>query len=150
MSVDSIGELLRLFLLADTTIGGLIGSTATTARVHTLRLPEKPTLPALVIKRVSGVRIGNLRGAASLAKPRYQVDAWASSVEGAQALGAAVRQRLEGFVGTWSDDASPATSVFVQVEFVDDREFFEEEISGGLCRHSADYFIFHGTNGGTL
>lgn len=150
MSVDSIGELLRKFLIADTTVGGLVGSDATTAFVHALRLPQRPTLPAVVYKRISGVRIASLRGPASAAKPRYQVDAWANNVRGAQELGAAIRRRLEGYVGTWSDGGSPATTLFVQVEFVDDREFFEEEISGGLCRHSADYFIFHGTAAGTV
>lgn len=149
MSVSSIGELLTAFLLADATIASLVGT-----RVYPLRLPQKPTLPALVVTRISGERIGQLRGAASAAEPRYQIDAWTSPEtgghKGALALGKAVRNRLEGYTGDWSDGGSPAIVVTVAVRFVTERDQFEEDILGGLCRHSADYFVFHGTAAGVL
>lgn len=149
MSTSSIGELLRAFLLADTTVANLVGT-----HMYPLRLPQKPTLPALVYQRISGERIGQFKGLASAAEPRYQIDAWTDpntgGVSGALALGSAVRQALEGFTGTWSDADSPGVSAFVQVRFITERDQFEPDILGGLCRHSADYFIFHATNGGTL
>lgn len=141
----SIGDLLRDFLLADATVSGLVST-----RVYPLRLPQKPTLPALVYSRISGVRIEQLNGVASAAEPRYQIDAWAVTLAGAQALGKAVRQRLENYNGTWTSNGSPPISVGVSARIVNEWESFEEDINGGLCRHSADYFIFHSTDGGTL
>jgi hypothetical protein len=145
VSINSIGELLRAFVLADATVSGLV-----VTRMYPLRLPQNVTMPALTYQRISGVRIGQLNGVASAADPRYQIDAWAANVAGALALGKAVRQRLENYTGTWTDGASPATTAFVQVRFDSERDLFEEDILGGLCRHSADYFIFHSTNSGAL
>lgn len=136
---------LRTHLLGDAAIAALV-----VARVYPLRLPQKPTLPAIVLTRVSGVRYQPLRGQASLARPRFQVDAWASTHDGATALGALCRRRLEGYSGTWTDGASPATTIDVSVLFDGEQDLFEEEINGGLCRHSADYFIFHTTSDGTV
>lgn len=146
MSASSIGELLRDFLLADATVAGLV-----VTRAWPLRLPQKPTLPAIVITRISGLRIGNLRGPASAAEPRYQIDSWSTSVKGALELGQAVRRRLEGYVGVWTESDSPSPiAVSVAIRLIDERDEFQEEINGGLCRHSADYFVFHGTQSGLL
>lgn len=142
MSAVSIGELLKGYVLADVTVAGLAGT-----RMYPLRLPEKATLPALVYQRISGERMNVLHGQASAAEPRYQIDAWAANQKDAVTLGAAVRQRIEAFTGTWTDGT---ISAFVQVRFVTERDFFEEDILGGACRHSADYFVFHSTNGGSL
>jgi len=136
---------LRTHLLGDASIAALV-----VARVYPLRLPQKPQMPAIVITRISGVRFGSLRGQASLARPRFQVDAWASTHDGATALGTLCRRRLEGYNGVWSDGGSPAVAMNVSVVFESEMDLFEEEINGGLCRHSADYFIFHSTGGGLI
>lgn len=141
----SIGDSLIAYLLADSTITALVGQ-----RVYPVRFPEKAPMPAVVVTRISGARIGNLRTPASLARPRFQVDAWATSLAGATALGRRCRLRLEGFSGAWADGESPETSVGVAVQFEDEREFFEEDILGGLCRHSADYFVWHQTAAGAV
>lgn len=141
----SIGELLKDYLLADATVSGLIGT-----RVYPFRLPQKPTLPAVVYTKISGVRVEQLNAAPSAAEPRYQVDAWASSVTSAQEVSQAVRRRLEGFSGQWASNTSPTLSVGVAVRLINEWESFEEDINGGLCRCSADYFVFHGTNAGEL
>ncbi len=141
----SINAALRDHLLGEPAIVALVST-----RVFALRLPQKVTYPAVVLTRVSAIRYGNLRGPASLARPRYQVDSWAQTADGAQALGALCRQRLEGFVGTWPTDDSPVVDIRVSIIFDSEMDMFEEDVSGGLCRHSADYFVFHGTNGGAL
>lgn len=142
----TIGESLRAYLLADASIAALVAE-----RIYRKRLPQKVTMPAITYFKVSGVRHGNLRGVASAAEPRYQIDAWAINGDGAEALGRLVRLRLEGFVGEWpSDGGSPGNTVQVSIRFDSDMELFEEDISGGLCRNSADYFVFHQTAGGTL
>lgn len=142
----TLGTGLRTHLLSDTTIAGLVSG-----RIFPLRLPQKAEMPAIVYQQISGVRFAHLRGAEALARPRFQVDCWARTHDGAVALGAFVRQRLNGFAGTWTSDESPSVDITVQAILLqDERDLFEEEILGGLCRHSADYFIFHSTNEGTV
>lgn len=144
----TIGSALRTHLLGDTAISALV-----VARVYPLRLPQKPLMPAIVYMKVTGRRFTHLRGPASLARPRYQLDCWASTHDGAVELGTLVRQRLDGYNGTWSDGGSPAITMDVSA-LLDpeqgDRDLFEEDVNGGLCRNSADYFIFHSTAGGSL
>ncbi len=141
----TIGAALRAHLLADASIAALV-----VARIYPLRLPQKALMPAIVLTRISGLRFGHLRGAGSLARPRYQVDSWAQTHDGATTLGSLCRQRLDGFTGTWTDDESPATAVQVAVHFETEMDLFEADINGGVCRHSADYFLFHQTAGGAV
>lgn len=136
---------LRAHLLADASIAALVG-----ARVFPNALPQDTDMPAIVLTKVSGWRYAQLRGPASLARPRVQVDSWDTTQDGAVALGALCRQRLEGYAGTWSDGGSPAIDVLVAIQFDDEREMFEADILGGFGRHSADYFVFHQTHGGAL
>lgn len=128
-------------------------TTSGRARVFPLKLPQPktgvPDYPAIQLTRISDVRFSHLRGAASLARPRYQVDCWAQTFQSAVQLGSLCRQRLDGYVGDWSD-GSPGNTVGVSVLFESETDLFEEEIGGGLYRHMADYFIFHGTDGGRL
>ncbi len=142
----TIGEGLRTYVLADAGIAAIVGT-----RMYPLRLPQKAVFPAIVYQRISGFRFGHLRGSGSLARPRYQVDCWATQHLAATQLGNLCRVRLAGFAGEWSDDESPETTIRVQaIVFENETDLFEEEINGGICRHSADYFLFHGTAGNTI
>ncbi len=135
----TIRDLLIKYLLADSTIAGLVDT-----RIYPLRLPQKPTLPAIVVTGISNLPIEQLKGPASADEPRYQIDSWASTPDVVDQVNAAVRSVLEGYVGVWSDNASPsALDSFVQVRFITDRDLFEEDILGGLCRKSADYFVWN-------
>lgn len=145
MSVQTIGELLRAYVLADTTVGSLVST-----RMYPLRLPEKAIFPALVYTRISDVRQDHLHGPATASEPRYQIDCWADTWGDVWTLSAAVRNRLDAFVGTWTDAASPAVAVSVAVRLISQQDFFEEDILGGKCRNSSDYFVFHGTDAGRL
>ncbi len=141
----NIGAALRAHLLGDAAIAAVV-----VARVYPLRLPQRTVLPAIVLTKISGVRYGHLRGNDALARPRYQVDSWAATHDAATALGALCRQRLNGYAGDWTDSESPATTVTVKIFIDGDQDLFDEDISGGSCRHSADYFLFHGTAEGTV
>lgn len=145
----TITEAIRSYLLADVAIAAQVGG-----RVYPLKLPQPKAgitqYPAIVLSRISGIRFGHLRGGGSLARPRYQVDCWASTYQSAARLGNLCRRRIDGFAGIWSDDESPDTSVRVSVGFDSEQDLFEEEINGGLFRHSADYFVFHQTAGGAI
>lgn len=146
----TISTELRRYLLDDMSIVSRVA-----ARIYPLRLPQPKSgatnLPAIVISRISELRWAHLRGAEALARPRYQVDCWAATHDAATELGALVRQRLNGFAGLLSNTDSPIVTVQIQaILFQDARDFFEEDIQGGLCRHSADYLVYHETLEGAV
>lgn len=86
-----------------------------------------------------------------MAKDRYQVDVWALAHDAATALGRAIRRRIDGYQGTWTDGGSPETRIQVQaIQHEDENDLFEEEILGGLSRHSADYFVTYRLIGETI
>lgn len=139
---------LRAFLLADATIAASVGP-----RIYPLKLPQAVTYPAITIFRVSAVRANVLHGAASLARPRYQIDCWVRETTGANAftaaqeLGGAVRARLEGYSGVMTDPApSPPAEYQTGVTFDDERDLFDPDVNGGYFRHSADYLVWHGVH----
>lgn len=132
-------EGVRGHLLAETSIASLV-----TARVYTPRLPERLTLPAVQLTLVSDVDDHHLRGPNGQPTSRVQVDAWAQTRDQAWALGRKCRQRLNGYQGVWVDASSPQNSLHVKAIFYDSgSERFEEDIHGGLCRHSADYRLMY-------
>ncbi len=136
---SDIGPLLQAYLANDPTIGGMVAN-----RIYPLGyLPQKTDFPAVTYQMISDLPIEQLKGPASADEPRYQIDSWGKTAQAAIDLNAAIRERLEAFVGWW-DNGSPATSwAFVQVRLITVRENFDPDILGGLCRRSADYFIFH-------
>lgn len=123
------------------------------ARIYPLLLPQTPKLdvgPAIVFQKISQMRLGHLRGQGSLARPRIQIDSWATRHDTASALAALVRRRLEGFTGEFTDGGSPAVTARVTIFFDTDMDIFDPDILGGVFRNSADYFIYHSTAEGVL
>jgi hypothetical protein len=106
-------------------------------------LPQKPTLPTIVLNLVSDVGGTHLRGVNALSKARYTVDCWGTNHDSVSALGAYCGRRLDGFTGRWTTTSSPSQSISVTVFQENKMDLFEEEIQGGLCRHSSDYFLYH-------
>lgn len=136
MTVD---QGLRAHVLGDTAITAAVG-----ARMYPLRLQEKQVFPAIVYIKVDEVREQHLRGPGGLTSTRFQIDAWHRGIDGAVALGELIRKRLDGFQGDFHVAGSPGDQLYVQaVLFLVGREFFEEEILGGLGRHSADYRVIY-------
>ena len=126
----SIASDLRTFLLADATLGGLIGT-----RLYPLKLPQDPTVPAMTFQWISGQRAHAADGAVGLASPRVQFDCWAETYLEAEAVFEALRKRLDGFRGTAG--SSRVQGAFFETE----RDDYEDE--GRLYRRSADFFIWH-------
>ena len=87
---------LRTYTLADATVTALAG-----IRMYPRKLPQGPTLPAIVYQRIDTRREHDMQGPDGLPRPRVQVTAWAASVAAAEELAAAVRVRLDGYRGAW-------------------------------------------------
>ncbi len=146
----TIRDLVGAYVLADPTVAGYIGT-----RLRPDMLPQKIAYPAAVIKKISIVRPGHLRGVASLATMRVQFDLYAAPVSGASsrgtvdAIGTALRLRLDGFVGTLTDTGtSPATPVRVSIAIEPESDGVEPDIDGGLWTLSVDYLVQYQTHGG--
>lgn len=113
-------------LLADPAVAALVGE-----RVEPLKLPQKPTLPALVYSRVSTKRVLTHDGPGP-ERPRIQVDCWASTPREAKDLAAAVRACL---------DAPELPPGDLLGSFLDN-ELDLHEPESGLYRVMADYFVW--------
>lgn len=87
---------LRTFTIADAAVAAQVG-----ARMHSMKLPQTPTLPAIVFQRIDTRREGELAGPDQLPRPRMQLRCWAASPSLAGSLAGAVRRRLDGYRGTW-------------------------------------------------
>lgn len=140
---------LRAFLLADAPVAALVGT-----RIYPVKLPQNVTYPAMTLLRVTNRPPTPLKGKASANYERFQIDCWVRETSGAAsftqvlALGAAVKARLEAYVGPMSDArTSPATVYQTSVLFDDERDFFESDVNGGYFRHSADYKLWSNVHG---
>ena len=90
-------EDVRTYLLAGDEVATLVGT-----RMYPRKLPQTPTLPALVFQRVDTRRLHGLDGADGLPRVRLQITAWATLPLGAATVAQAVRSRLDGETGAMS------------------------------------------------
>lgn len=87
---------LRTYTLAGAAVTALVGT-----RMHARKLPQTPTLPAVVYQRIDTRRLHIMSGPDGLPRPRMQLTCWAATPAGAYDLAAAVRARLDGYRGAW-------------------------------------------------
>jgi hypothetical protein len=130
---------LRSFLLADQAISQAVGG----ERIFPLVLPQGEQRASIVYTRVSATGDYHMEGASGLARPRYQIDAWAATQDEATALADLVKGRIDGFRGLMADDVlqQAAQPVHVQGVFLnDERESFDA--AAQLYRMSRDYIIW--------
>jgi hypothetical protein len=91
--------------------------------------------PSLVLARVSGLGDHTMDGPSGLARPRYQIDAWAQTTDAAASLADLVKERIDGYRGMMGE-------VNVKGVFFDtEREDFDGVAK--LYRMSRDYFIWY-------
>jgi hypothetical protein len=123
---------LQSFLLDDSALTTLIGT-----RVWPIILPQKPVLPAVTYSEISAIRGHTMQGPDGLAFARMQIDSWAKSFKQARILADAVRARLDGFRGDFTD--SPPTTFAQGIFFETERSMYESEPE--LFRVSSDYTV---------
>jgi hypothetical protein len=68
-------------------------------RVHAMKLPQDPTLPALVFIRVSTMPTYSHSGFSNFTEARFQISCWAATYMAARQLAAQVRTALDGYSG---------------------------------------------------
>ena len=89
---------LRTLLIGDATISGLIGA-AGNARCYSVLLPQKPTLPALILTPINSDPDYTHQNASGIETVIFQIDSWDSDVSGVRTLAEAVKSKLSGFEG---------------------------------------------------
>ena len=114
-----IEEAIYLHLKNHPGLSALIGT-----RIYPLRMPQNPTLPAVVYQRISTPRTYSHSGYSNLADPRFQFSVWAESYSGALAVAEQLRDAINGFTGSGSipvyssqianesDDYEPSTELY--------------------------------------
>lgn len=115
---------LRAYLLTQTGVTDLVST-----RIYPNRLPDGPTLPAVVYQRIStnhALASGNV----PLVRARIQVDAWAERYEDVSAIGAALHTAL---------DMVSATGLHALIPEDDDDGFDVEAL---LHRRRIDMFVW--------
>jgi hypothetical protein len=124
-----IEKAIRHILVNDT------GVKAITTRCYPVKTPQKPTYPLIVYHKISGWRDHHLQGASGLANPRFQIESWAKTYEGAKTLSEAIRGALDGYTGT--ADGTKIGSCLLENE----NDFYEHEIE--IYRIVQDYLVWH-------
>lgn len=125
-----IEEALPARLAAVGAVTALVGT-----RVYPLRAPQNAVRPFVVYQRISAPRVSAFGSDTGIARPRFQVTAWADTYAGAKAVATAVRQALQRYRGT-----------ILGVEILDcyvdtDQDLVDDEVK--LFGHATDFFIPH-------
>ena len=128
----------RAYLLDDAGIAAVVGT-----RVYPIRLPQGQISPSIIYTRISGFGDNHMLGPSGLSRPRLQVDCWAQSADTASTLANLVKERIDGFRGTWLwGEDSPEEGIAVQgVFFENEREDYDDAVQ--LYRVSRDYFVWY-------
>lgn len=105
------------------------------ARIYFVRLPDKATLPAITIQRVSGARLTAHSGRTKHASPIFQVNCWGKTYKAAKELAKVLQQELEGFKGTMGSTDVQATML------IGDRDDFHPEVDD--YRAILEFRIWH-------
>jgi hypothetical protein len=99
--------------------------------------PQSAVAPFLTYQRISADRDFHLQGPTGMADVRMQIDAYAATYLQARQVAGAVRQLLDGYLGT---------SVGVKItasRLISDLDVFEPDTDPKLFRVSMDYLISH-------
>jgi hypothetical protein len=130
---------LRSILLADAGVAAIVGT-----RIYRNKLPQNVTYPAIRYQLIS-TPWGEYRtvdgAAVDYAKPRFQIDCWATAADGELALADAVFAALEGYHGTFG---SPAEIRIDPIEIEDEGGDVEEGIGpagADVYRQRLDAFV---------
>jgi hypothetical protein len=129
-----LGEALHALLAADAAVAALAGS-----RIYPNLVPAAASYPAIAYQRISGRRVHSQTGPSGLAAPRVQITSLAASYAQADALGQAVRQALDGYVGT-------VAGVELQASFIENEEddhYNSAADENDLHVVRQDYFFWH-------
>jgi hypothetical protein len=127
---------LRTYLLAQSSITTLIGQ-----RLYLSRIPLPGTYPCVSYRRVSGGHFHDLQGSRGYCEAAIEIEVWSDDSEEVESVGDAIRQKLQGFVGTMG------STTVKRVTLDDEQDSFLPPIEGsdtGVHRTTFRYTIGFG------
>ena len=131
----TISTTLFTVLSSAAAVAALVGS-----RIYPVLLDQgagvlPSSLPAITYQRISEIREGSFGGPNALPGTLIQVDSWASSFLGAEAVAEAVRKAIDGYQGT------PAGGNQVQASILENQvDHYEAEVK--IYRRQQDYRLW--------
>lgn len=135
----TIGDGLLTYLKTVSAITDIVG-TGDNARIRPGRLSRSDSFPAIRYAFVSGDSVAHLTGGSGIAQPLLQVDCYATTYSGANALAEQVRLALQSYRGLMGTD-------FVNgVTLVNRRELYEDPIDAsdvGKHRVLIEFSVTH-------
>lgn len=138
MSVKDLHPALYAFLVADTTIAGLVANGVGKYHIYPNVLPAGVKATSIVYQEISAPGDHHNEGPSGLARPRMQIAAWALTPPSARALAIAIKNYLDGYKGTMGSGGGAVT---VKGAFFDDwRDVYDGTIE--MHGKQADYFIW--------
>lgn len=107
----SVHQSIRAFLIADVSVGALVGT-----RVYIAALPENEihrdeSFPALVMHQISRVPTSSHGGDSGYTDYRFQINVWAKTEESLEAVSAAVIAAMNCYRGMMPALGSPQITV---------------------------------------
>ena len=125
-----IARALVNYLEGVTAISDLVGT-----RIYPVRLPQKPTLPAIVYTQVAGPQIETLEGCVAH-NPHFQIDCYSKNPLEAWTVADAVEGALNLFSGVMNAEEQVSASIKINRE-----DIFEENVDD--YRVALDFSIWH-------
>ncbi|HEY8766046.1 MAG TPA: DUF3168 domain-containing protein [Dehalococcoidia bacterium] len=109
---------------------------AASGRAYPYKLPQGVTLPACTYYKVSAPRDHTQQGPSGLVSARIQVSSWGTTYDAAKTLSDAVRQALDGYMGT-------TDGVYIGgVQLVNETDLSEPEPE--IFQTAMDFRVMHG------
>ncbi len=117
-------------------LSGFAGLTSLVGtRIYPVQLPQDVTLPAVVYTRISSEREVAMGKDPGIARPRFDVSAWATTFDSSRAIAEQIRLALERFRGT--EAGIVIQDIFVEAE----NDVFD---STSITYHAAiDFEVIH-------
>lgn len=127
------------FLAADASIAAVV-TEGGISRIFPVVLPQGVAKASIVYTKISGEGDYTMRGPTGYARPRFQIDAWAPTIDAASTLANAIKDRLDGYSGVMG---SGANEVVVQGVFIaGEHEDYDDIVR--MYSVGRDYFIHFG------
>jgi len=130
-------EGIRSYLAGFAGISALVGT-----RIYPLVIPQGATLPCITYQRISTPRISTHDGSGmsgDLSSPRFQFDAWATTLSSVKAITDQIRAALNGKTGS----IGTAPYAYTIRAALADNEQPEYDPESELYRGRSDYIIWH-------
>lgn len=134
---------LLAYLMDQSSVTDLIGTRMTLSRIpiDVYGVPMSGPYPCVSYRRTSAGHHHNLDGSQGCCEADFEFDVWGDDTEEVEAVGEAIRLKLQGFVGTMG--SGPGTTVF-KVTLINEQDFFhppQDGSDGGIHRTTFSYNI---------